>query len=130
MTEERDNKDRWNVLSLKEYFDLAVTNLDEKIEQRFLSMKEAVNKAETATEKRFEAVNEFRSTLSDQQRTFIPRKEYEVSNCSLDAKVTEVVKKMDKIENMKQGGNVVLAYIISAISLLIAIASFIIKINP
>ena len=38
----------------------------------------AVTKAETATEKRFESVNEFRSTLSDQSRTLMPRAESEL----------------------------------------------------
>lgn len=37
--------------------------------------KEAVAKAETAAEKRFDAVNEFRSTLKDQQATLMPRTE-------------------------------------------------------
>lgn len=39
------------------------------------SSKEAVQKAEVATEKRFESVNEFRATLTDQAAKFITRKE-------------------------------------------------------
>lgn len=35
----------------------------------------AIAKAESATEKRFEGVNEFRAQLADQTRTFIPRTE-------------------------------------------------------
>jgi hypothetical protein len=38
----------------------------------------AVNKAEMASEKRFEAVNEFRATLADQQRNLMPRGEVEI----------------------------------------------------
>lgn len=38
--------------------------------------KEAVIKAETATENRFASVNEFRQTLSDQAGTFISRTEF------------------------------------------------------
>lgn len=38
-----------------------------------LSADRAVAKAEAASEKRFESVNEFRGTLSDQVRLFIPR---------------------------------------------------------
>lgn len=38
--------------------------------------KEAVTKAEMATERRFESVNEFRQTLSDQAGTFISRTEF------------------------------------------------------
>lgn len=37
----------------------------------------AITKSETAAEKRFESVNEFRAQLSDQASTFIPRKEAE-----------------------------------------------------
>ena len=37
--------------------------------------KEAVAKAETAAEKRFDSVNEFRSTLKDQQATLMSRSE-------------------------------------------------------
>ena len=37
------------------------------------SAKEAVTKAETATEKRLEGMNEFRATLTDQTKSFIPR---------------------------------------------------------
>jgi len=37
----------------------------------------AVSKAEVAAERRFESVNEFRNTLSDQQRTLMPRAEAE-----------------------------------------------------
>ena len=39
--------------------------------------EKAVLKAENASEKRFEAVNEFRATLSDQAAAFITRKEVE-----------------------------------------------------
>lgn len=37
--------------------------------------KEAVIKAEGASEKRFDSVNEFRNTLKDQQQTLLPRGE-------------------------------------------------------
>ena len=121
------NEKRWNVYSLKEYFDMAIAKMDEKIEQRFCAVKEAVDKADKATEKRFEGVNEFRNTLGDQQRTFIPRREFEISIESLSRKIVDIEKHMDKIGNMKAGGNVVLAYIISAISFVVAIVSLILK---
>lgn len=61
---------------------------DQRNEQRFDAQEKAVlsaltaadravAKAELASEKRFEGVNEFRDALSDQQRTFIPRLEVE-----------------------------------------------------
>lgn len=52
----------------------------------------AVSKAELASDKRFESVNEFRKTLADQQATFMPRAEADVSHRGMN----------DKIEAMKQ----------------------------
>jgi hypothetical protein len=108
----------WTVLTLKEYTD-----------QRFDAMQMAVLKAEQATEKRFEGVNEFRTTLSDQQRTFLPRQEYEAGHISLINQIREIKEKQDKIESMKQGGNVIWVYVVSGISLLIAFISAYKRIN-
>ena len=102
--------DQWTLQTLKEYF-----------EQRLDAMDLAITKAEQATEKRFEGVNEFRNTLSDQQRTFVPRLEYEGGHLELTNRVNDLRARLDKIENMKQGGNVVWAYVIAGISLVIAI---------
>jgi len=48
------------------------------VNQALMAADRAVSKAEIASEKRFDAVNEFRSTLADQQRTLMPRNEVEV----------------------------------------------------
>lgn len=102
----------WTVQTLKEYMD-----------QRFISLQLAVTKAEEATEKRFEGVNEFRNTLADQQRTFIPRAEYESGHIGLHVEVSELKERLDRIQNMKQGGNVVWAYVLAGASLIVAVFS-------
>ena len=53
---------------------------DEKVQLALASAEKAITKAETATEKRFEGVNEFRQALSDQAGTF-------VTNDKLDGKI-------------------------------------------
>jgi len=74
-----------NITAFREIMD----ERDKRYEQRFTAQekavedalsaaKEAVLKAENATEKRFEGVNEFRNTLADQQRTLMPRAEAEL----------------------------------------------------
>jgi leucyl aminopeptidase (aminopeptidase T) len=146
-----DNPNNWTIAALKEYFDqycqsteiaitkaenaaeqrvqavqMAVNKAEEKLEQRFQALQLAVNKAEIATEKRFEGVNEFREQLSDQSRTFIPRMEFENIHKNLNEKVDSVTKKLDKVENVKQGGSNVWALIISIISFIGVIFSIII----
>jgi hypothetical protein len=67
--------------------------MDEKTSLALESSKEAVLKAETATEKRFEGVNEFRGTLSDQAANLLPRSEAAARFGGID----------DKIEALKEG---------------------------
>jgi len=127
-------------ISLKEYYDAVLAERDSRMEQRFQSLQLAVTKAEVATEKRFEGVNEFRNTLADQQRTFMPRTETESMFTShsdrneqmfktMDDKLNVVAKKLDKIENMKQGGNVVWAYVISIVSLIATLLAIIMYVS-
>src|SRR5678815_2512757 len=51
--------------------------MDEKTSLALTSSEKAVTKAETATEKRFDSVNEFRGSLKDQAANLIPRAEAE-----------------------------------------------------
>jgi hypothetical protein len=60
--------------------------MDEKTGLALTSSKEAVAKAETATEKRFDAVNEFRGQLKDQASTLLPRAEAEAKFKAYDDK--------------------------------------------
>jgi hypothetical protein len=68
---------------------------DEKTSLALTSSKEAVAKAETATEKRFDSVNEFRKTLADQAAGFMPRQEYISNHQAI----------IDKIDTFKEGFN-------------------------
>lgn len=62
----------------------------------------ALSKAESATEKRFESVNEFRAQLADQTATFFPRTEYETNYRGLTEKLDLIRINMDeKIEHAR-----------------------------
>ena len=85
-----------------EHFTALIAELDARNEQRFIGQKEsvkiameaadrAVTKAETAAEKRFEGVNEFRAQLADQQRTLMPRQEAEIRFAALADKIAILV---------------------------------------
>lgn len=65
---------------------------DEKTSLALAASDKALTKAEAATERRFESVNEFRDTLRDQAGTFITRAEVNAKNSAYDDKL-EVVRK-------------------------------------
>ena len=67
--------------------------LDKNISTAIAAADKAVGKAESATERRFEGVNEFRQTLADQASLLMPRAEYQVQHGALS----------EKLEGLKAG---------------------------
>lgn len=62
----------------------------------------AVAKAEAANEKRFEGVNEFRKTLSDQAATFPTRSEVEARMVALGEKIGDLQIRVEKSEASRE----------------------------
>jgi len=63
----------WTLPAFKEYVEAKFDGVNREVKLALDASQAAVNKAEHATEKRFESVNEFRQQLSDQAGTFMPR---------------------------------------------------------
>lgn len=115
--------------------------LDRRYQQRFIaqeqavqaaltSAKDAVHKAEMASEKRFEGVNEFRATLSDQASTFISRTEVDQRMKGIDEKVDIIMGRMDRLEGRSGGMDASFVKLVSMVAMagaIIAIITAIIK---
>ena len=119
----------WTTENLKEHFEGLLEEKDKRYQQRFNDTKiavdaalaaaeKAVTKAETAADKRFESVNEFRNTLADQQRTLMPRAEIEVLMKAQNDKITALTTNQNKTEGKTVGIGQTLGYIIGAIGIL------------
>jgi hypothetical protein len=67
--------------------DQALASAKEAVAAALAAADRAVSKSEMAADKRFESVNEFRSTLSDQQRLLMPRSEAELMLKTLSDKL-------------------------------------------
>jgi hypothetical protein len=89
---------------------------DRAQEQRFLAQEaaqtlaltaqeKAVLKAEAATERRFEGVNEFRQTLADQQQTFIGRSEADARFTSMEEKLSIVIGQVSNADGRRTGAD-------------------------
>ena len=109
-----NSNDSWNVSTLKEHTEDLLSEMDKRNEQRFTASEKAINaalaaadravmKAETAAEKRFESVNEFRGTLSDQQRSLMPRSEADVEFRAMRQIIDDLKTRMDKNEGKSKG---------------------------
>lgn len=105
---------------------VAFAAADKAVQAALGAAKEAVIKAEMAAEKRFESVNEFRSTLRDQQGTFPTRAEVDSWVKALDAKiissvahialrVDDLATQLNTASGRFQGASLLWGYLIGAI---------------
>ena len=121
---------------LKKYILSILAERDRQYGQRFdaqekavgaalAAAKEAVNKAESASEKRFDAVNEFRSTLRDQQATLMSRSEADAHFKAIDEKITQLQKLESSARGNDRGADRVRGFMVGAAGIAIAIAAII-----
>jgi hypothetical protein len=106
--------------------------MDEKTSLALTASEKAVTKAEVSTEKRFDAVNEFRGTLSDQAATLLPRAEASARFTSYDEKFEEMKKEIVSLresrkgsEGISQGYKAGWGYVVGAVGLVLAVLSIV-----
>lgn len=86
------------IIAQKEAINAALVAAKDALTAALASAEKAIAKAEQATDKRFESVNEFRKTLSDQTGSFIPRNEYSVQYHSIADRLTSLESRLDRGE--------------------------------
>lgn len=142
------DSEEWTISTLKQYFDAlmherevredqrhaaqqtavanALASQEKFAEARQVASEKAIAKAETAAEKRFDSVNEFRQTLTDQAASFMPRAE---ADAKISANAKDIVNanaRLDKMEGQAGGKHdmwLVLATAVSMVFGLVGMAS-------
>ena len=136
--ETRSDESGWTVDTLHEHLDVRMADKDVRDQQRFdaqsqaiaaalQAAKEAVAKAETATEKRFESVNEFRAQLADLVARLLPRNEYDTAHQALIEKISDLASRIDRTEGKATGGRDLWGYLVGAVGIVVAIVALILK---
>jgi Ni,Fe-hydrogenase I large subunit len=104
--------------------------MDEKTTLALASSEKAVTKAEVASDKRFESINEFRGTLSDQAAMLMPRAEVEIKFAAIDERLLDIKKEIADLRESRSEGSGKekasqhnLTALLSVLALLIALAS-------
>ncbi len=78
----------------------ALTAAKQLVDVALAAADKAVSKAEVASEKRFEGVNEFRKSLSDQTNTFIPRSESNVVVSAIESRLAKLERSSSILEGV------------------------------
>jgi hypothetical protein len=67
-------------VSLKDYFDQILLERDQRNAAEIKAIREAVDKAEHANDRRLDLLNEFRAQATDEGRKYLQRVEYQQSH--------------------------------------------------
>jgi hypothetical protein len=92
------------------------TDLETATQAALAASEKAVDKAESATEKRFEGVNEFRGALADRTAEFVTRSESEAVMVALRERVDELTNRLNRSEGKGAGLNAGWVYLLAAIA--------------
>jgi hypothetical protein len=118
----------WTVETLRRHMEAMLDAADKRYEQRFLAQADATLKAESASEKRFDSVNEFRGSLDDMVHTLMPRTESEARHTAASEKIDLLQARLDKSEGsgagMRQGWTLVVGAIATVGVVMSLIAAF------
>lgn len=99
-------------------FQVLVSSQAEKVKLALDAADKAVSKAEQATEKRFESVNEFRASLADQSATLVTRTEFISKVEAVAEKLSDLTDRLNRAEGKGAGIGALWGWIIGAIGLL------------
>ena len=132
--------DEWTVNTLREHLTALIAELDRRDEQRFLAQekaveaalaaaKEAVLKAEAASERRFEAVNEFRAVLTDQSATFVTRTEVDQRLLSMGEKLEAVQGQLKEIGGLTLGSAGTRAALVSLVLVAASVVGIVVAVT-
>jgi hypothetical protein len=105
----------WTIKTLHRHLSLLIAESDRRYEERFKatekltdqamdSAKEAVVKAELATEKRFDNANEWRDAMTDRDKLYVPREAFDAQANALSQKVQSLELRLEKQEGRTIGG--------------------------
>lgn len=131
---DRRDSNQWTLSTLREHLMSVLLERDLRYGQRFTDLEtalraalaaseKAIAKAETATERRFDSVNEFRATLSDQAAHLMPRTEAMAMYARNSERLQELTDRVNRSEGRGSGLNAGWVYLVAAVGLLATVVS-------
>ncbi len=106
------------------------------VEAAFLNAQTALEKAEAATENRFQGVNEFRATLSDQATHFVTRETLDALVGKLEQQISRqredldaLGKRIDVRQGVIEGSKITIGNMIALVSVAAAIIGIIVVLS-
>lgn len=129
----------WTVTTLHAHLMMVLDERDKRYAQRFTDLEtalraalaaseKAIGKAEVATERRFEGVNEFRQTLSDQAGQFMTRTETLALTDRNTERIQELADRVNRSEGRGSGFSASWGYLVAAVGLIATVVAVVIAV--
>ena len=125
-------------VSLREYLTALINAVEQRSDQRFESMRvmvetafstaqTAIDKAEAATDRRLEGMNEFRDSLSDQASRFVTKEQIDLLVGKIEAEIARnredldaLAKRIDIRQGQLEGSKLTIGSLITILTIGIA----------
>ena len=122
-------------MDLRDYVERIVGESDRRNQQRFEAQEKAVQaalagaeravtKAEAASEKRFDSLNEIRGAMADQAAHLMGREEANIRMASIEKELQAAVARIDRAEGSGSGLKAGWGYLIAGLGILLAMLAF------
>jgi hypothetical protein len=112
-------------VSVCQYLERIIKENDRRYEERFQAQEKAVTVGITALEDRLRGMNEFRGTLEDQARKFIPRSEAELALDTLHGEIDKINSELSTARAERMGIKGGWGYAVAVMGVVISLASII-----
>jgi hypothetical protein len=99
---------------------------DTAVATAMASAEKAILKAETATEKRLEGLNELKGMAENQAATFARKAEVELAQTAQDKRIDELTRQFEARQSHSMGIGTAFAYFVGACGVLLAVFSLIV----
>lgn len=93
----------WTVTTLYDHFTILLEHQKESSMLARNMADKALQKAELASEKRFESVNEFRSSLNDYVKTLVTKTEFDIHTKNHNNRIEKIEKEIFLAMGQRQG---------------------------
>lgn len=110
-----------NDISIKEYLDRRLEDLEKRLCDRFEMQNTALDKAEQRMNERLEGMNEFRDAMKDQASTYVTEDIYSARHEALRESINDLKLSRAELKGKANQNAVVIAYIITAISIILSL---------
>lgn len=128
--ETKDDPSGWTVDTLRAMMEARIGEMDKRYEQRFTAQQDAIIKSESATERRFESVNEFRAQLADQASRFMPRIESISRHDATAEKISDLSSRLDVAAGRTSGLDKGWALLVAAVGVAGAVIAIVVSLTP